>query len=278
MATWLLGPPGDLRALVTPEEARITEVRFGGVQQGLNGARTMDITGIRTTVELTFEYLDEEDYKWLQALHTRHIPGPHRLINPLRSNLLSIDAAKSMFYPSHTQGFYVFGGSSIADWANEWPSGPTPGWRSVKWSNRPSGSSSLAQWDRFRMVSASPGEAVTASVYMRSSAAHSESLQLEWFDKYGVALSTSTQAVALTTSWSRFSITATAPASTGLVRMSFTGTSSADVYFAAPQVEKGSIATDWSQGGGEMMVLIDQMPANSPRFPLMNASLTLLET
>lgn len=272
---WLLGPPGDLRTLVTPEEVRVTEVRFGGIQQGLNGARTMDITGIRTNIDLTFEFLSESDYRWLQALHTRHIPGPHRLINPLRQNLLSIDAAKSNFYPSRTQGVFVSGFST--DWVNEWPTGPTPGWRSMKWSGRSAAAPSYVRWDGERKFSANAGEVVTGSVYMRSSAAHSEELRFDWFDKYGVQGTSSVQSVALTTSWARYTITATAPAGTALGRMAFIGTSTADVYFAAPQVEKGSSATDWDQGGGELMVLIDQMPALAPRFPLMNAQLTLLE-
>lgn len=276
MAKWLLGPPGDLRELVTPEDARITEVRYGAVQQGLNGGRTMDVTGIRTTVELSFEYLDESDYRWLQALHTRLIPGPHRLINPLRQNLLSIDAAKSNFYPTRTQGVFVSGFTT--GWVNEYPTGPTPLWRSMKWSGRSAAAQSYVRWDGERKFCVNEGETVTGSVYMRSSTAHSEELRFDWFDKYGVQGTSATQSVALTTSWARYTITATAPAGTAMARMAFVGTSTADMYFAAPQVEKGSTATDWDQGGGELQVLIDQMPGEAPRFPLMNCSMTLLET
>jgi hypothetical protein len=81
----------------------------------------------------------------------------------------------------------------------------------------------------------------------------------------------------VTTSWTRFSLTGTPPANAYLGFFAMYSSSTVEVRIAAAQVELGSSATAWDQGGGDLMVLIDQMPATSPRYPLMTATLGLLE-
>lgn len=275
MVTWLLGPPGDLRELETPETGiSITEVRYGGIHQGLNGARAMDVTGVKTDVTLTFQYLEEDDYRWLQALHTRHIPGAHRLINPLRKNRMSMYAASCNPTPSRRHGVWFSAG--VWDWVNDWPTAAGPGRRSALWTGRTA--SSTAYFDVERRESVVPGETITASVYLKGSTSFTATLQVDWLDQYGAAVSSSTtENAAVTTSWTRFSITRTAPTGAYLGRLKLSAVSTNDIGLAAAQWETGSTATTWDQGGGEIEVLIDQMPATSPRFPLMNCSVTLLE-
>lgn len=275
MVTWLLGPPGDLRELETPETGiSITEVRYGGIHQGLNGARAMDVTGVKTDITLTFEYLDEEDYRWLQALHTRHIPGSHRLINPLRKNRMSMYAASCNPTPSRRHGLWFNAGTW--SWVNDWPTAAGPGRRSALWSGRTA--SSIAYFDVDRSESLLPGDVVTGSVYLKGPSSFTGTLQIDWLDAYGATLSSSTtENAAITTSWTRFSITRTAPAGAYLGRLKVSAVSTENIQLAAAQWEEGATATSWDQGGGEVEVLLDQMPANSPRFPLMNCSITLLE-
>lgn len=275
MVTWLLGPPGDLRELVTPEtNMTISEVRYGGVHQGLNGARTMDVTGVKTDIVLVFEYLEESDYRWLQALHTRHIPGPHRLINPLRKNRLSIHGASCNPSPSKRPGVSLSAGSW--DWVNEWPTAAGPGYRSVLWTDRIA--DARAYFDEGRGSSVTPASPVTGSVYLKGPSSFTANLRFDWYDRYGVFISFSTtENASITTSWQRFSITRTPPAGAYLGELSVGATPTTNIQIAAAQWEEGSTMTAWDQGGGEMEVLIDQMPATSPRFPLMNSSVTLLE-
>src|SRR5690606_40132859 len=67
--TWYLGPLGKLRGLVCPERGMSdTSTRYGGIHQGLTGARTMDITGHRREYEFEFVYMDKQDFAWLNAL------------------------------------------------------------------------------------------------------------------------------------------------------------------------------------------------------------------
>jgi len=274
MVSWLLGPPGDLRELVTPETGiNITEVRYGGVHQGLNGARTMDVTGVKTNIDLTMDYLDEADYRWLQALHTRHIPGPHRLINPLRKNKLSIYAASCNMEPMQNRALYFDAGT--ADWVADWPTAAGPGWQSVRWYNRVG--TSTARWDADKKFTCTPGEAITASVYLKGNSSFTMTTAIDWYDKYNVYLSSTSGSAAVTNTWTRFSLTGTPPAGAYLGFFAMYSASTVETRIAAAQVELGSSATAWDQGGGDLMVLIDQMPATSPRYPLMNATLGLLE-
>src|SRR5690606_1195650 len=91
--TWYLGPLGKLRGLVCPERGMSdTSTRYGGIHQGLTGARTMDITGHRREYEFEFVYMEKQDFAWLNALHTRMVPGPFYLIDPRYKNRLSPQA------------------------------------------------------------------------------------------------------------------------------------------------------------------------------------------
>lgn len=274
MVTWLLGPLGDLRELVTPETGiNITEVRYGGLHQGLNGGRTMDVTGIKTEVVLVFEYLDEVDYRWLQALHTRHIAGQVRLHNPLRKNALTMGAASCNPTPARYPGLTLSAGDY--QWVDDWPTAAGYGDRSLRWYNRTA--SSTATFDDGKYVSITPLDTITVSVYMKTASAFSMTVAIDWYDKDLAFLSDSTSSASVTTSWARFSTTATAPTGAVAGRMRLVGTPTNEVSLAAAQWESSGTVTDWDQGGGELRVLIDQMPANSPRFPLMNCSVTLLE-
>src|SRR5690349_11457271 len=132
---WYIGPAGDLKQLVCPEiNLSVSDVRYGGVHQALSGARIMDVTGTKQDMILSFTFLDEADYRWLQALQTRHIPGPHRLISPLRKNRLSVQAASLNGQASIRPGVKLSAGSW--DWQNDWPSSAGYGMRSLRWFSR----------------------------------------------------------------------------------------------------------------------------------------------
>src|SRR5690606_23969820 len=91
--TWYLGPLGKLRGVVGPDAGTTaTSTRYGGVHQGLTGARTMDITGHRREVEFQFTYLEKAEFEWLNALHARMVPGPLYLLDPRYRNRLSPQA------------------------------------------------------------------------------------------------------------------------------------------------------------------------------------------
>ena len=56
------------------------------------------------------------------------------------------------------------------------------------------------------------------------------------------------------------------------------GAYSTPVYIAAPMLEAGvTWPSDWDMGGAAPVVIMDQIPASSGRYPLRNVELNLLE-
>jgi hypothetical protein len=272
---WYIGPPGDLKQLVCPEiNLSVTDVRYGGVHQGLSGARTMDVTGIRQDISLSFTFLDEADYRWLEALQTRHIPGPHRLISPLKRNRLTTQASSVNPTASIRPGVKLSAGTWT--WVNDWPSAAGYGVRSIEWAGRTA--SSTLKFDSVQGTPLFPLEQFTGSVYIKGSSSVSASLTVDYYDRYGVFLSSATpEGASVTTSWARYTITRTAPTNAATAVLGATAVATTTMRLAAAQLESGASATAWDLGGGAPLVLVDQLPATSPRFPLMNATVTLLE-
>lgn len=273
--TWYLGPPGDLRALHCPERnIDITEVRFGGLHQSLGGGRTMDITGIKAQYNFNWTYLEGTDYKWLRALHTRLIRGPHRLIDPLKVNRLSVGASSSDITP-HRWPYFVQTDGTTLEYAADYPSGVL-GDKSVRWFDR--SASSIVALDAIKMTDVFPLETVTVSAYLKGESAISVGMYIAWYDKDGVFLSNSSVSThSVTTSWARYSATKTAPANAVLGVMSMTSAATTAFRIAAAQFEAGSSATAWEEGGANPMVLVDQLTTASPRYPVHNCAMTLLE-
>lgn len=272
---WYIGPPGDLKQLVCPEiNLSVTDVRYGGVHQAISGARIMDVTGVKQDIALTFNFLDESDYRWLQALQTRHIPGPHRLISPLRKNRLTVQAASVNPTASIRPGVKISAGAWA--WVNDWPTAAGYGVRSIEWSSRTA--SSTLKLDSVQGVPLFPLEQFTGSIYIKGSSSISASLTVDYYDRYGVFLSSATpESASVTTSWARYTITRTAPTNAATAVLGVTAVATTTMRVAAAQLESGSSVSAWDQGGGAPMVLVDQLPSVSPRFPLMNATVTLLE-
>lgn len=272
---WYIGPAGDLKLLICPEiNLSVTDVRYGGVHQAISGARIMDVTGTKQDITLQFNYLDETDYRWLQALQTRHIPGPHRLISPLRKNRLSVQAASVDPTASIRPGVKLSAGAW--NWVNDWPTAAGYGVRSIEWSGRTA--SSTLKFDSVQGTPLFPLEQFTGSVYVKGSSAVAASLTVDYYDRYGVFLSSATpEAASVTTSWARYTITRTAPANAATAVLGVIAVPTTTMRLAAPQLEPGAVVSAWDLGGGAPLVLVDQLPSSSPRFPLMNATITLLE-
>lgn len=277
--TWYLGWLGELRALPIPEPGlTTTEKRFGGVHESLNGARAVDVTGFRTEYRFTFPYLSEDGYRWLRALYLRHIRGPHYLINPLRTNLLSPQCSTGYVHGIRDYGWQALGLS--VDYVQDFP--PTagiPGNRACRVVNSAASGSLIADGNK-KFIPVIPGEDVTFSTYLRADAPTTLTMFLDHIDTSGnVVPGGATRSVNVPTSWTRFLLTHTPTVEAAAVRpgFSFSAAQTYDTAFAAPQVEYGTSATGVDLGGGSTKVLIDQITSTSPQFPLSDVSVTLLE-
>lgn len=276
MATWYLGPSGDMRALESPEpDIRMTTVRYGGVHRGLSGAATVDVTGFRDEYEFRWDYMEDAEWSWLRALHTRHVRGPFRLLNPMRKNRLSIRATTLDTTFRTRGGVRITAGSEQR--YDSWPAEAGPGNQCLRWYGLDS--TGFLTFDLGTNVPVFPLEQVTASVYLRAGGAMEQSIALVWADKAGNQIgATQTTPVSLTTSWQRFPVTASAPSGAVSAVLGIIAQPTANsIFIAAPQFEAGDAATAWEQGGGAPLVHVDQLETTSPRFPLTNVQMTLLE-
>lgn len=273
---WYLGPAGDQRALVCPDNGvNISDIRYGGVHQGLSGARTVDVVGIKMQIDMNIRYLAQTDYLWLEALHLRHIPGPVYLINPLKNNLLS--KASSMVRDSAFpgNGAYTTGAYSW-EWEASYPSGVI-GTRSVRRFNLAAVSTTFSL-DSANKIPVTAASTYVFSTYMKAASSKTVVFGITWYDITGAVISSSTSSKSITTSWTRENISATAPSGAVLAVPTWNSTTTTAFTSASAQFELGSSPTDWELGGGSMRVSIDQMPAQSPRYPMRNVSLSLLES
>ena len=276
---WYFGPDWDLRPLVCPEpNIEMPIERYGGVFQALSGARTMDVTGHKQRFTLELQYLDPSEFAWLESLHRRAIPGPFRLLNPTRKNLLSAKGSLLKVAPGYNtagQGAAAGGGMlmQVRDWP---PTAPTLGDLAVKWT---SASGSYVRLDPRHMFPVTPGEDVTVSAYMKGvNPADDAFLILDWYDKTRTAIASVNSGVqVIGDNWGRVTFTGTPPAGAYTARMAFYTGESTPVYMAAAQAEYGSSATTWELGGGAPRVLMDALDLRSPRFPYVNTTLSLLE-
>jgi hypothetical protein len=279
--TWYIGPMGDLRAVRCPEpDISTSVVRYGGVHQGLSGARTMDVTGHRQEIHMDFNHMDYSEWRWLEALHLRHVPGPHYLINPMRKNRLTPES--SLCNPRNL-GFHGMSVNSGA-WTLEYdyPSGASDlGGRCLRWTGWSSGFT--LRWDRYVYIPIFPLETITGSVWMRAETNRGIQLVFDWYDRTFTQVgSSSATTFSLTSAWQKCAITATAPAGThsavlAAIAYSADGPVGVPIRAAAAQVETGSTATSWEMGGAATRVLLDQLETSSPIYPLTNVSMTLLE-
>lgn len=275
-ATWYMGPDGDLRALTCPEPDIATSlVRYGGIHQGLSGARTLDVTGHRKDYTFQFDHVDPADWAWMQAMHSRHIQGPFRLIDPLFKNRLSLEASSCKANLASARGMWLAAGNSLR--AYDWPSAAgTLGNQSTKWFNRPA--SYPARFDNDKRTPVFPLETIVGSMYMKASAGFSGTMGFDWFDITGTQFSSTSTTVSPTTSWARYSYSSAAPAGAVSAKYYFyTANTAADLYLAAAQVEAGATPTSWELGGGAPVVLLDQLATVSHRYPITNVTMTLLE-
>jgi hypothetical protein len=276
-AIWYLGPEGNLKELICPEvNIEMTNERFGGVFQGLSGARSMDVTGFKQKFTFEFNWLDQAEYQWYKALHLRQFPGPFRLLNPLEKNRLTPESSMTKWGGGTAQGFWMSGGVATRVW--DYPATVGDGFgQSTKWSNRPAGTTIL-RFDTQRLTTVIPGETITASVWLKTNSAFSPNVVIDWWDRTTQTGSTAVSTPALTTSWQQVVITSVVPAGATRARFAmYTSNTTSELYMAAAQIESSATVTDWEIGGAAPIVFVDQMPTVSPRYPLRNVTMTLLE-
>lgn len=270
--TWYLGPVGDLRGLISPDDGvERTVDRYGGVHQSLSGARTMDITGHRATYKLQIPAVTPNESRFLEALHYRTVPGPYRLLDPMSRNRLSRDAA---LIKPFTRDVTITSGALARSTAGG-PAVGVPVSASV-WSSYTAGASLTLP-----PVPVLAGETLTVSVWLATAAGASSvtvRMNAAVTSAAGGAVQTGQSTVTVTGQWQRATGTLTMPDQAAQVQLSVTVTSgTSQLWTAAAQIETAATAGTWDLGGGAPAVLLDQLERSSPIYPLNDLTATLLE-
>ena len=278
---WLFGPSGDLRPLPAPDVDVVNTVeRFGGVHNAINGARTVDVLGHRANYQFELPYLSLDEYFRLESLYTETIPGPFWLVDPLRKNLVSREAATTRPADAYGRGVSVDPSTGALTWIKVLDS-------PISWSNRGVRVTNIPETSRIRFDTTTRFPIVamrpcTASVYVKSDIAVDLNLALvTFYEDLETETITGPSSSVVAGEWTRISYTFSelAAATSAYLAIDTSGIfgSAEGLEIMTPQVELGTSVTDPALGGGSLRVVIGSMDTVSPRYPLQTVSLELLE-
>ncbi|GAA2774120.1 phage head spike fiber domain-containing protein [Saccharopolyspora taberi] len=277
--TFYLGPLGGMVPLPVPQAGVQRPVeRIGGIHVSRNGSKTVDSFGMKRSWSLAFDWRFQSELEAIRLMHYGATAGALRIIDPMVLNRLPAEIAStgSVRYDGVLVAHEVQGSAQLV---SEWPSGASkvPLSSSIAWTPPDTGGE-LTSSDPAYAIPVLEGEAVTASAYVRSPDGRSAQVALRSYSATGAVNATTTGAITTSASWQRLTVSYTPTATDAAVAVVLTSVASTGVIrTAAWQLEVGETATDWMLGGGCPEVVIDQMPEESPYFPMTDAGLTLLE-
>lgn len=294
-----LGPLGRLVPLVSPDEGvSRTDELSGHVHQSINAAKTLDVRGYRRIWEFDQAWLEPDALSYLQTCFIGVIQSPLRFVDPINKNRLSkstsaasrdigwsggyenwdpaVGTARSMYGPTPTASLINERGG-VSTYMPE---------TFIRWETATSGDL-FAERDRHDQNQLSkatpvfPGETLTLSAYVRRISGVGEiSMTLKVWDSDATPMPG-----AVTTDptdspdWVRLTATINEVPAAGVATMPVFTTDGFGVFdIAQVQLEEGPEATNWHLGNGCPEVLFTELQEQSPRYPLVTASLILEET
>lgn len=289
-----LGQMGSLVEIDPLIDIDMSAQRYGNVHRAIGGRVTVDTNGFRESYRLRWVQLDSmgSTMEFLEALHHRLIPGPIRLLFPssFRKNRFSRLAASGQKHKQFTDrpGLELSGSGVLSEsegGSASWqPDGSFLGHATgVEWSGAAAGDG--VQVDEQHWTPTVEGEDLTASFWVKSTAADELQIEVEEWSYDAGYTSTGTHVGTATTLtadvWTRLEYTWTVPAGSDAVVVNLR-TPNQDllgtVSIGGVQLEQGSTATAWRRGGGSPRVVVDQMSVTGRWAPYADVELTLLES
>lgn len=274
-----LGKAGNMKQLPIPRRGTERSASMGDAAHGLLSGGTAVVRNLnaKTLFTLPYDVIDADSQVILGFYRGIYGIGPWRFVDPTVRNVLPLDAS-------------VCGARTQAD--DGWV--PSTGSLAVATTGAPAGvDSAVITWSSLAAAATLqpgtvantadvttapvyvPAEAVTVSLYAKANASSSgHSLQLVGYNAAGAAtVTSSTTAMALTTSFQRFSVTIAANAAAYasaiyvLPRIVLGGTAPTSVSIAGAQVEYGDAVTTWQPGYGCPVVVIRETPGRTITAP-----------
>ena len=257
-------------------------VRTGGVHQGLSGARTVDVTSLKQEFTFDFEAMESLDYQWLEVMHSRITRRRLYLLNPLKpSNRVSY-AASSMKSQGATALASKYGFNVGSNWrySNEYPL-YLLGFEGRSAEILPfEADFSQIIFDEGSPFPFLPDETLSFRVLMKASAGTLARFRLDWYDAdHEWIQADGSSQFEIDEDWSQWSLSGVIPieGAAGVTMGVQLDQGDNTVWVAAPQAHEGNSLRLWEPGGGAPEVVIESLDITSPRFPLRDGTLKLLE-
>lgn len=300
LAYFWMGPLGAMVPLACPSsDVNSTLEVYGDVKQTLYGRRLRDVLGYRRVWDLSNSYIDPTDYSMLETLFTTQQDRVLRFQDPLIANRARLFASLTSNYAGYAQqrsAWSVTAGNAPTFPVTDWPAisylgagdgrvASYNGARTALWVptvaatlnvNGPvtAGVAPLRTVDPARV-----GEVLTLSAYIRTTGTATVSILLNGVDPAGTVGAGSSSALTASVGvWTRISATYTVAAGqVGTIPRFLTSSTSGTISIAGIMLNSGASALPWVRGGGTSQVIFNELSGSSPRFPLMNMDLSVLE-
>lgn len=269
MADFYLGSLGALRLIQAPmDPMEVSPALIGAVHESLTGLVSVDRVAAPRTFQPQWQVLTEDELTYLDAVGHGQVPGPLRLLDPLRRNRLSRQVASGGSLHRSTAGWAVDDEESAIDWAPI-TDPPTGVWvrgviawtiPAVSADDLVVASGRVSAADRVPVL---PGETVRLTGYARGTVGTEILLGLDAWTLAGVSAATEdTLTVLDDTDWSALTVTYAVPGDGTRVAASPylrapAGQPEADVQITGFQIDEGAGA--WTPGGGAPVVTATEL-------------------
>lgn len=267
MGKWWLGPVGSLVQIPAPADPMdVNPALIGAVHESLSGAVSVDRVAQPRSWAMSWRALDEDTLTYLAAVGSGQIPGPLRLIDPLRRNRLARQVATGGSVRRSTARWTAYDGSTI-----EWvplTDAPVAARGAISWTLPDLSGSDLfvasgreTGTDRTPVL---PSESLRITARVRGTTGTDVALGVDVWDSAGASITSEGTLTALdATTWSALSFTYPVPAS-GRVSLSPyvrapSGQTAATVQVTGLQVALSSAPDVWTPGGGAPVVIASEL-------------------
>lgn len=255
-----LGPLGNIVEL--PSVARgsnpdASPARIGGRHVSLSGRITDDLFGIKRQWDLTWTYLDEEQWRPLHAAYLRHVRDGYRLIDTRMRNILAANIAATGGLFRNSRGFDTSGAGAVSQFDTTGPDALVGILDSAIKMNGHAANDYL--WVTGEALPLIEGSEYRYSAWVKGSGNARLAIDLEVF---GVLTGAT---VALTGTWQRIEMTGTADAIDRYGTIGVQGLSAAsEVQVMGMMVQIDEPLDEWMPGSGCPEVTVTRLTHSYP--------------
>jgi hypothetical protein len=281
---WYLGPLGAMVSIPLPQAPMdVAPALLGGVHTSLMGVVTVDRLALPRSWPMVWPYLTEDELVYLEMVGRGVVPGPLRLIDPMRRNRLAGRVATGGSLSRSAVDFTQTGGSTPTWLAVTDPPATVPVRGVISWQRTTTAAGSLTTANTVDRVPLITGEQVVATVWARGAAIQASAAVDAWNVSNSASRTTGTAATLNATTWTQLSVTYT-PVSGRIsgspVLVVASGQAASTLQATGWMISPADQSTAWAPGGGSPTVVAGELAQTYNLFnvPRHTWSMTLRES